>query len=99
EVLLGQEEVRCEGQRGAAVGVLLEHEGARLVLPRNAVKVEDLGAFALGLVCEPWRLLHRIRLEIGDFPTREQGSSGGGRACRRVGVLGSAVRYRTQDEG
>src|SRR5215212_9565946 len=37
EVLLGEEEVRRECEQDAALGVLLEHERARLVVPGDAV--------------------------------------------------------------
>ena len=47
-----QVEVRGEGQRRAAVGPRLEHEGGGLVLPLDPVEVEQRGQLGLGVVGE-----------------------------------------------
>ena len=65
EVLLREVEVGREGTDDASVLVPLEDEGVRLVVPRNAVVVEDLGALDLDPVGEPWRLVATICLENG----------------------------------
>ncbi len=52
EVVRGQEEVGRERLRGVAVAVALEDEGARLVLPRDVVEVEQLRELPLGVVRE-----------------------------------------------
>src|SRR6266568_3417974 len=67
QVLLGQVEVWLEGLDDAAVLVLLEDEGLRLVLPGHTVVVQDLGAFELCLVREAGRFLASICLEIRRF--------------------------------
>ena len=67
QVLLRQVEVGLEGLDDTAVRVLLEHERSRLVLPRDAVVIEDPGALDLDVVDEPRRLVAAKCLEIGCF--------------------------------
>ncbi len=66
-VLLREIEVRREGLEHAAVLVLLEDEGVRLVLPGDSVEVENPGAFDLRVVGEMRRIRPRMCLEIRRF--------------------------------
>ena len=60
--------------------VALEHERVRLVVPRDAVVVEDLCALDLDPVREPRRVVSTICLENGAFvPHLRQGTNGLGR--------------------
>src|SRR6266481_6394697 len=63
EILVGEVEVGRERLEHAALRVLLEDEGPRLVLPRDAVIVEDLRALELRLAREARRLGPTIGLE------------------------------------
>ena len=80
EVLLGEVEVGRERADHAAVRVALENEGVRLVVPRDAVVVEDLCALNLDTVREPRGCVATICLENGVFhPHLRQGTYGLGR--------------------
>jgi hypothetical protein len=69
EVVRGQVEVGCERLDRIALPVGLEREGARLVLPRDPVEVEELGELPLGVVREA-DLLVRERLAQRSAPLR-----------------------------
>src|SRR6266550_8715835 len=77
EVLLREIEVGREGLRDTAVLALRQRERPRLVLPGNAVKVQQTGAFALCVVREA-RSLHASGW-LGPHPTE---SSSGPGCCR-----------------
>ena len=64
EQVVGREvEVGTEGLDGIALAVALENERTGLVLPRDAVEVEELGELALGVVREA-RVLVRLRADV-----------------------------------
>src|SRR5690242_5560442 len=63
EVLVREVEVGRERLEHAALRILLEDEGPRLVLPRDAVVVEDLRALELRLTREARWLRAAIGLE------------------------------------
>ncbi len=65
QVLLREIEVGSERTDDAAIVVALENEGVGLVVPRNAVVVEDLGALDLDTVGEPRGFIATICLENG----------------------------------
>ena len=67
EVLLGKVEVGRERAHDATVLVALEDERLRLVVPGDAVVVEDLRALHLDTVGEPRGLAPTICLENGIF--------------------------------
>src|SRR6266550_6169680 len=77
EVLLREIEVGREGLRDTAVLALRQRERPRLVLPRNAVKVQQAGAFALCVVREA-RSSHASGW-LGPRPTERSSAAG----CRR----------------
>src|SRR5207247_9769459 len=83
EILLRQVEVGREGQRDAAVLGFLERERPRFVLPRNPVKVQQAGTFALRVVREAGCL--RASGWLGRHSTESSNESG----CRaeRAGDL------------
>ena len=67
EVLLGEVEVGRECADDATLVVPLEDEGLRLVVPRNPVVVEDLGALDLDAIREPRWVGATICLENRPF--------------------------------
>jgi len=80
EVLIREVEVGRESTDDTSVPVPLEDEGVGLVVPRNAVIVEDLGALDLDPVGEPWRLVATICLENGTCdPHLRHRTNGSGR--------------------
>src|SRR5215831_15506471 len=67
EVLVGEVEIGRERLDDLALLIALEHERVRLVHPRHAVVIEDLGVLEFRLVDEAWRLFAAICLEMGRF--------------------------------
>jgi hypothetical protein len=65
EVVRGQVEVRRERLRGIAIAVPLEREGARLVLPRDRIEVEELRELPLRVVREADGLVRKL-LRVDD---------------------------------
>jgi hypothetical protein len=85
EILLREIEVGRERAYDAALLVSVQDEGVRLVIPGDAVVVEDLRALELDAIREARRLRSAICLENGTFdPHLRQGSNRLGRLGRRV---------------
>jgi hypothetical protein len=64
EQVVGREvEVGTEGLDGIALAVALENERTGLVLPRDAVEVEELRELPLGVVREA-RVFVRLRADV-----------------------------------
>jgi len=65
EVVGRQKEVGCECLSGTILAVPLQRERARLVLPCDAVEVEELRELPLGVVCETDLLVRKL-LDVDD---------------------------------
>src|SRR6266536_4929310 len=76
QVVRGEIEVRGESLRRAPVTVTLERERTRLVLPLDAVEVEELRELALGVVGEAHTLVRQRRFARGHVRSAALGCGG-----------------------